>query len=184
MASLSGLLATNNKAWANLYLNSLKVFNDVEIDGDLTLLGGIATDNIVADNITVNDILLIEPTATIDGNPEFTGDIKAQGFEPVQHANQDILRRVKHLSESVAFNGSVLSGGTQNNTISFSRIGRSVLCEIHDMTFGPGGSDSLITVDLSGFTGYSDNFEPNRHVFAIVPVKNPALNNPLIKMKI
>jgi len=60
--SVSGLISPNNKDWANLYINSLRIYNDLTVDGDYIATGNIAVNGLLSiDDMTVDGVLLMEP---------------------------------------------------------------------------------------------------------------------------
>ena len=113
----------------------------------------------------------------IDGNPEFTGDIKAKGFEPTLYPDQDTLKRVRREEADVTYTGSIIPSGSQIGKCTFSRVGRSITCELQNLSIASGGTPSILIVDLSSFPGYTSDYEPDKEVFCPIIIRDPAIGH-------
>lgn len=111
----------------------------------------------------------IELVGTFVGNPEFSGDIQANSFQPTANANQDNIENMRTIF------GDVLSTGTTpdiTREIYVTRVGRIVNCTIQarptSVATGAGGPVVFNLADIGSFT--ADDYEPKLAFSCVVPM--------------
>ena len=126
--------------------------------------------NLYANNVTVYENMTVSEDLVV------AGDMSAERFLPTVNANQDFLTRVISNNANITYTGSIIPSGSAQQDAHFTRVGRMVTCELDAFAIGSGGTDSILTVDLSAFPDYDDNFKPNNDVLAVVAVRDSSGN--------
>lgn len=174
----------------------LELKTDSTIDADTTIIDG-STINVEGDltfentsttifdgNVTINNgtttilagELNFNHAATIVNDVVLSNKLTTTALTLSTNPGQTELTRNRYDQFVVTYAGTAIGAITGTSEIKFSRVGKSVTCQIDSAVFANGTANSPITVDLSGFPAYVSDYIPAGHVYQIIPIKDNTLD--------
>ena len=144
--SVNSLLTPRNKEWSNLHINSLQVYNDLDVQGDLITVG-----ETVLENVQIDGVLNLPPGSQVDGDPLFTGEITATG---VKFFGAGQLTLNQNVEGSINFTtGGSFIATPQIEQLDFLRVGEFVQCSVSTFNIPSVNQNASGELDLTPPSG-------------------------------